>query len=210
VPCAAKIPPPVDCCYGSLLLSAFDVTAATGNLWVASASGRLLLRLSRQQRSLGFLLSAFDATIQMVGQSRANGTAEGYLGSARRGQDPLFSDGLELMSRTWHRGGPFAPGFGFVFVGVTVFGFWLPSSADCSVTDDLWASSDCCFGLCSVLSQILGLSGFVCYMEGVAFRGLANPHDPPRLLFISGWLFSARWFDSWGLHLSFLVTWAFS
>jgi len=30
----------------------------------------------------------FDATIQMVGQSRVSGTARGYLGSALRGQDP--------------------------------------------------------------------------------------------------------------------------
>ena len=32
----------------------------------------------------------FDATIQMVGQSRVSGTARGYLGSALRGQDAPF------------------------------------------------------------------------------------------------------------------------
>ena len=61
----------------------------------------------------------------MVGQSRVNGTAEGYLGSAQRGQDPLFyPDCLGFLD-----------GFGFVFVGVTVFGFWFPSSAVYYVTD---------------------------------------------------------------------------
>ena len=47
-------------------------------------------------------------------------------------------------------------------------------------------------------------------MEGVAFRGLANPHDPPPLLLMSGWLFPARLIDdSWGLRLSFLVAGSF-
>ena len=108
----------VDCCYGS-----------RGNNGRSASSSQLSMQQSasgsRGSNGRSASSSPFDAKIQMVGQSRANGTVEGYLGSARRGQDPLCSsDCLEFLEC-----------IGFVFVGVTVFGFWLPSSADCCITD---------------------------------------------------------------------------